>query len=442
MTEVTAVYYEPRDRFIPFHQRNQRWSCIVAHRRAGKTVACVAELVTRALYTPKKSARYGYIAPFYRQAKEIAWRYAKEMTKDSAAKVYESTLTIEMLNGSLIQLFGADNPDALRGLYFDGVVLDEYGDMRPSLWAEVIRPTLADRRGWAVFIGTPKGENHFHDIYKLAATDTDWFCLTLRASESDILPQEELDDMRAQMSEEQYSREMECSFQAPVVGTYYASLICKLEAMGRVDAEAARHDPKQPVHVASDLGFSDSSAFWFWQERPDGLAIIDYEEDASKPLDHYFDMLDSKPYDYGTFWLPHDARAKTLQTGRSTIEQFIAHFGAKDVQIVPRLKIQDGIDAVRAMLPMCAFAPEARNGVYCLKEYRRQWDETKKVFREIPFHNWASHGADAFRGLALVAKQRRTAQKAAQPSRTPGGFTLDMLFKDREIDLSRRRAIP
>ena len=163
MTDI-VLPYEPRPHFIPFHQRSARWAAIVAHRRCGKTVGCINDTIAKALYNRKKNPRYGYIAPTYRQAKEIAWQYLKDDARPVVKKIREAELSIELINGAKVSLFGADNPDSLRGLYFDGVILDEFGDMRPSLWGEVILPTLVDRKGWAVFIGTPKGKNHFYDI--------------------------------------------------------------------------------------------------------------------------------------------------------------------------------------------------------------------------------------------------------------------------------------
>ena len=170
MTTVT-IDYTPRPQFTEFHARSQRFSSLVCHRRAGKTVACVNDLVAKALHTRKKNARYAYIAPFYRQAKDVAWVYLKEATEGIATKTRESDLRVELPNNAWITLYGADNPDALRGLYFDGAILDEFGDCRPSLWAEVVLPTLLDRRGWAVFIGTPKGKNHFYQMNEISKKD-------------------------------------------------------------------------------------------------------------------------------------------------------------------------------------------------------------------------------------------------------------------------------
>ena len=445
MPEV-VLKYEPRDAFIPFHNRNQRWSVLVCHRRAGKTVACVNDLVTRAVYTSKHNARYGYIAPFYRQAKDVAWVYLKEATEGLTTKIYESSLTIELFNGARISLYGADNPDALRGVYFDGVIIDEFGDCRPSLWGEVILPTLADRKGWAVFIGTPKGKNHFFEMWQRAnKEDVGWFSFMLKASESGLLPKEELKEMEAQMTEDQYLQEFECSFEAAVQGTYYAGLLRTIEEAGQC-AATGLWEEDQPVDVYSDIGYTDSSAFWFVQRRPDGWAIIDYEEAHSQPLSYYFDLLKYKPYELGEIWLPHDAKARTLQTGRSTVEQFIDAFSKEDVaiRIAPKLKIQHGIDAVRAVLPSCHFDQEKTfEGIETLRAYRRRYDEVLKTFSDNPLHDWSSHGADAFRQFAMVAKtailvDRQKADPMAALNEPPK-ITLNDLFKEHDRVLSMNR---
>ena len=440
--DVVEIPYQPRALFLPFHHREQRWASLVCHRRAGKTVACVAELVHRAIYTQKKNARYAYIAPFFRQAKDVAWSYLKDMVKGFATDIRESELRVILPNGAWITLYGADNPDAMRGLYLDGAILDEFGDCRPNLWAEVILPTLMDRRGWAVFIGTPKGKNEFYKIMTRARTSKKWFDLTLKASESGILRKSDLDDMRAQMSEDQYAQEMECSFEAAVLGTYYASEINMLEQKGHV--RRVPYDPNFPVSVASDIGFTDSTAMWFWQQRPDGLAIIDYEEHSGEALDFYFNLLEDKPYEYDTIWLPHDARAKTLQTGRSTIEQFLDR--GFPVNITPHLKVQHGIDAARLVLPSCYFDLDGCTlGFEALRAYRRKYDKVNNCFSNTPLHDWASNGSDAFRYLALVAKEHLPHAANGNSGRSrpaplkPVEMQLNELWKERDDRLSRRR---
>lgn len=435
MPEIT-LDYQPRAQFEEFHSRSNRWSCIVAHRRAGKTVACINDVVTRATYTQKKNARYAYIAPFYRQAKDVAWVYLKEATEQlmkPGAKPRESELRVELFNGAWITLYGADNPDALRGLYFDGVILDEYGDCRPSLWGEVILPTLNDRKGWAIFIGTPKGHNHFWEIKKRAQKEDTWFFEELKASKTGIIDQEELKEIRAQLTEDQFNQEYECDFDAAVQGTYFANI---LQEMSDDRFGVFPHDPDQPVHVAADLGFTDSSAYWFWQNSPDGPVIIDYEEAHSEPLQYYFDLLNYKSYEYEEIWLPHDARAKSLQTGRSTIEQFLdAGFPCN---IAPKLSLQHGIDAARLVLPKCHFNVETTNdGIEGLRAYRRQYNEITKAFTDKPLHDWSSHPSDAFRYFALVMRESiaPSRPKQSRPVFEAPKYTLNDLFEDRESDV-------
>jgi hypothetical protein len=442
VSNVVTIDYEPREQFVPFHARSQRFSSLVCHRRAGKTVACINDIVAKAVRTKKKNARYAYIAPFYRQAKDVAWEYLKQATEGIAVKTRNSELRVELPNGAWITLYGADNPDALRGLYFDGVILDEFGDCRPSLWAEVVLPTLMDRRGWAVFIGTPKGKNHFYHMNKRALEEDSWFQMTLKASDSGLLDEDDLKEMRGQMSEDQYLQEMECSFEAAVKGTFYADMVADLECKGHMASHP--HDPNLPVHVATDLGFTDSTAMWFWQLAPDGVRLIDYHEDSSKPLLYYFDVLNEKGYDYETLWLPHDAKAKSLQTGRSTIEQFLeAGFPCR---IAPKLSVQDGIDAVRKILPNCYFDQvSCYQGIEALRAYRRQYNEVTKQFSKSPLHDWASNGSDAFRYFALVtAEHLQVAQKKGnlpEPLLRPPEYTLNQLFKDREDGNWRRNIL-
>lgn len=397
--------YEPREQFKALHSRSERWAAMVCHRRAGKTVAAVNELILRALYTRKKNARYAYIAPFYRQAKDVAWQYLKDAVRQFATRVRESSLRVELPNGAWVTLYGADNPDALRGLYLDGVVLDEYGDARPSLWGQVVLPTLADRKGWAIFIGTPKGKNHFYKIHQRSLNEPGWYSLVLKASESQILDPEELRTMRAQMTEEEWQQEMECNFTAAVAGTYYAELIARMEMAGRIGSQCALYDRSLPVKCAADLGRTDNTAFWFWQETPMGVNFIDYLENQGKHLDFYIKTLREKNYNYEEVWLPHDAVAKTLATKRSTIEQMIdAGFPCRKV---PRLAVQHGIDAVRKVLPHAHINLEnCFSGIEALRAYRRKFNELTNQFSDTPLHDWSSDGSDAMRYAALVCQER------------------------------------
>lgn len=358
--------------------------------------------------------------------------YLKDATKDVCKRVRESELSVELINGAKVTIFGADNPDSLRGLYFDGVILDEYGDMRPSLWGEVILPTLIDRKGWAVFIGTPKGKNHFFDVLERAQDNPDeWFSLVLDVKQTGLFADDEIETFRKQMSDEQFRQEFMCDFTAAITGAYYGKL---LEA----PVGGPAYTPDLPVNVAADLGYSDSSAYWFWQEYPDGEVLIDYEEADNQPLSYYFDLLRYKGFEYDKIWLPHDAVAKTLQTGRSTVEQFLAE--DFPVRISPRLAVQHGIDAARKIIPGVRWDlnnSRVVSGIDTLRSYHRQYDEINKIYRDIPHHDWTSHCADAFRGFALVCK-RATIQSAEKVDTSKSyKFSLEDLWLNQPIK-SRR----
>lgn len=397
--------YRPRTAFFDFHERKERWAVLVAHRRAGKTVACINELIVRALTENKPNARYAYLAPYHSQSKTIAWDYLLRYSEPFRTAANQSELWVELINGSRIRLFGADNPDNLRGLYLDGVILDEYADMKPSVWGAVLRPLLADRKGWAVFIGTPKGHNAFWEVYNNATKQNNWYVKTLRASQTKLLDDEELSDAFNSMTEDQYMQEFECSFEAAILGAYYGKEMRVLTDQGRVTK--VEYDPMFPVHTAWDLGYSDDTAIWWYQVVHGEIRILEYHSSNGQPVAYYTGLIQSKSYHYGTHWLPHDARAKTLASGgKSVIEQISNKIPVESLKIVPSLSLQDGIQAARLALNRCWFdADKTEDGIECLRQYQREYDEDKKVFRDKPRHDWTSHGADAFRMLAIAWKE-------------------------------------
>jgi phage terminase large subunit len=396
---VLTVDYAPRGYFVPYHERDKRWACIVAHRRAGKTVATVFDLLTCALGTGKKDARYAYIAPYYSQAKAIAWDYLCRYSEPVADRIIQSELSVDLKNGNRVRLFGADNPDALRGIYLDGVVLDEFGDQRPTIWGEIIRPLLSDRRGWATFIGTPKGRNHFYEIREQARTNPDWLYMELRASETGVLPDGELADARRTMTESQYLQEFECAFDVPALGAIYAKEYQAARDGRRIGQ--VPYDPLLPVSTFWDIGIGDSTAIWFAQRHGPEIRVIDYYEANSQGIDHYVGVLKSKSYVYAEDWLPHDAQARQLTSGKSTVE--ILRALGRNARITPKLTLEEGINAARMVFPRCWFdETKTVRGLECLQNYRREMNDKLGEFRSTPVHDWASHGADAFRYLAVA----------------------------------------
>ena len=399
---LRQVDYVPRDQFYPFHVRDKRWALIVAHRRAGKTVACVMELLTRALATSKVNARFAYIAPYYSQAKQAAWDYLKHYSAGIAVKLSESELSVDLPNGSRVRLYGADNPDALRGIYLDGVVLDEYADMRPSVWGEIIRPLLTDRKGWAVFIGTPKGKNSFYDLWKGSLADPEWFSLTLKASETGLLDEAELISARKTMTQEQFEQEFECSFDAAILGAIYAKDIAvarKARRIGRVP-----YEPSKLVFTAWDIGQGDATSIWFYQWVQQELHVIDFYEASGEKLPHYASLLKSKPYAYDTAWLPHDADHEHVEAEK-TFKGGLSGLGIKSL-ICPKIPMDQGINLGRLTIAKAYFDEKNCDaGLEALTSYRWDYNDRLAEFKTKPVHDWSSHAADAWRYLAVSLKQ-------------------------------------
>jgi hypothetical protein len=383
----------------------------VAHRRAGKTVALINECIKGALTCPLPSPRFSYIAPFLNQSKAIAWDYLKHYAGAIPGTTFnEAELRADLPNGGRVRLFGADNPNALRGLYHDGAILDEFGDMDPSVWTEVIRPALSDRKGWAAFAGTPRGKNEFYNLRNRGLRhDPDWETWILKASETGLLSDADLADARASMDESAYSREYECDFEASIEGAYYAKEMAKAEAEKRICRLPI--EPTVKVDTWWDLGIDDATAIWFVQDVASERRIIDYLEVSGEGLPAIAKRLDAKDYRYGRHILPHDAAARELGTGVSRVET-LAALGVRNVEIVPQQEVVDGINAVRLMLSKCWFdAERCERGIEALKQYRREWDGKRQVWRERPLHDWASHAADAFRYGALSRPVTKTVDR-------------------------------
>jgi hypothetical protein len=426
-----VIPYIPRDVFKPYHFRSERWSVAVAHRRCGKTVACVNDIIRRAIVEGKPDGQYAYICPYLTQAKAVAWMYLLRYSEPIRDKQNASELWVQLINGARIRLFGADNAEALRGMYLDGIVLDEFADMRPRVWGEIIRPLLADRQGWATFIGTPKGKNNFWEIYNAALTSPIWHTTTLKASQTKLLPQSELDDARSMMSEDQYLQEFECSFDAALLGAYYGKEMREATEGGRITE--VPYDRNASVYTAWDLGYTDDTSIVFFQIIAGEIHIIDHFAGSGLAMSDYTAVVMSKGYRYARHYLPHDARAKTLASGGKSIQEMAqVAFGAGNVRIVPDLSLQDGIQAVRMLFPRFWF--DAKNSaeydlLESLRQYQREWDDDKKRFRDRPRHDWTSHAADSIRYMAIAYQEERVPQSPAK-TRFWNEQTLDEMWRD------------
>jgi hypothetical protein len=418
--------------------------------------------------------QFAYIGPTYAQAKKIAWKYLKDYSNPFLLKPpLESDLIITLKNEATIMCLGADKPDSLRGMYLDGAVMDEYAFFRPSVFTEIIRPALSDRGGWGVFASTPKGRNLFFDTYRKAQRDPSSYHLTyLPADSSGIIPPSELKDLRKDMSKEEFAQEYLCSFDSALKGAIYADEVNELFFDGRApnadfqptldwDGSPLLYDPNLQTHFVYDLGFTDATVRIAFQYTPDGyINVVHVEATTGKDIFYHLDSLfkfrqrtASSLGGIGDVWLPHDARAKNLQTGRSIVEQFISH--EIRPRVVPNHHVRDRIAATRKCFPRVRIdltpispsdldTPITGDLMEALKAYHREWDDTHQVFKEQPEHDWSSDFADAFGYMCIIAAPTVTQDSYTRSSIIPfaedKGYTyppLEEMFQDREA----RRAL-
>lgn len=392
-------------------------------------MAVINDLLKTALTCTKPNPRVAYIAPQFNQAKDVVWNYVHEFAGViPGVQFNEAELRCDLPNGGRLRLYGADNYERLRGIYLDDAALDEYADMDPRAWSQVIRPALTDRSGRATFIGTPKGANGFKSIWDDAKGDPEWFRLMLKASESGLLPQPELASARRGMTEDEYDQEFECSFEAAVRGAFYARELKLAEEQKRIGR--VPHAPELRVHTAWDLGIDDATSIWFWQASGQEVRLIDYYETSGESLTDIVGSITERgkqrQFRWGDHYLPHDVEVRELATGRSRREVLESLLGTK-VRVVPNIGIADGINATRMVLARCWIdAEHCERGLNAVRLYRREFDEKRKVFIPRPLHDWTSHSADSLRMLAVGYRQPAIAtgdHRAQEQRRTANRVT-------------------
>ncbi len=398
------IPYKPRDVFKPFHDRQERWACIVAHRRCGKTVACINDLVRRCLENKRERPRYGLISPFLSQSKTNAWDYLKAYSAPLlayGATFNESELRVDFPNGGRVRLYGADNYQALRGGYFDGIVIDEPSQISPAVYTEVLRPALSDRNGWAVWIGTPCGKNEFWEISEKARQSSEWFHLDLKASETGLIPQSELDDALEQMGYDRYQQEYENSFEAAIMGAYFGREMSDAQREGRIIESLPLLDTE--IHTAWDFGNGANMAVWAFQIGRDGPHVVDFISVSGYYFLDYLKEIKERHYT-GTCYVPHDAKVPSFETGRTRIETMLAE-GVKPLLVADH-RVEDRIHAAKLTIPKCRFdGGRCASGLEALRQYKQEWDDKARVFKNTPKHDWASHPADAFGYMAMAWRE-------------------------------------
>ena len=429
------VPYRPRplQREVGMIARRCRFVVLVCHRRFGKTVLGVNLNQQTALTCTRERPRSIFVGPTYTQAKATAWDYMQHYAKCVPGQVTnQSELRIDFPRDGhgRTRIFGADKPDSLRGLYADRATLDEFGLHPAKTFTEVVGPMLVDRGGSLLVLGTPNGKNQFYDIAQHAikqmkAGDPEWHYAEYKASDTGLLDEQYLAQARLLMTEDEYEQEFECSFTASVKGAIYAKELAAVHATGRVRAVPA--DPALPVQTAWDLGVGDATAIWLFQVSPGGeVRIVNYFEDSGEGMPHYVGKLNelrqAHGYVYGTHWAPHDIMVREFADGRSRFETAKAHGFL--FTVAPKVGLEDGINAARMLLPRCYFdeGDAVGKGLEALGNYRRDYNQRLNEFKAVPVHDWAEHGASAFRYLAVSLKTPKVARSAPRVV-TPQNWT-------------------
>lgn len=392
----------------------------VWHRRAGKDEMALHWTACSAM---QRKGNYWHMLPEASQARKAMWEAVNPHTglrridevfpKEIRETTREAEMMIRFRNGSTWQLVGSDNYDSLVGSPPIGLVFSEYALADPQAWA-YMRPILAENGGWAIFPYTPRGNNHGKSLFDGALDDGEWFAQRLTADDTGVFERgflaRELVEYQRENGDDEgrriFEQEYFCSFTAAQRGAYYAETVDKARRENRITT--VPWDPKVEVGTAWDLGIGDSTAIWFYQQVGAETRIIDYYENSGAGLDHYVKILREKPYTYKNIAaiLPHDAEAKELGTGKSR-QEVLRGLGVKS-EIAPKLSVDDGINAVRMLLQECYIdKTRCHRGIECLEGYRAKYDERRRILQPTPLHDWASHGSDAMRYLAVTLRPVR-----------------------------------
>lgn len=393
----------------------------VWHRRSGKDLTMMNH-IAREMY--RRVGAYYYFFPTYRQAKKVIWngmtrdggKFTDAIPKELRKSTNNSEMLIETNNGSIFQLIGTDNIDAIMGANPVGCVFSEWSLQNPASW-DYIRPILAENKGWSVFIYTPRGKNHGWTTLKTAQAYPDiWYSEVLdvkdtKAIGEKVLEQEKAEIIRKDGNDALYQQEYMCSFEVPIQGAYYARQLMKADEDGRITK--VPYEEQARVHTAWDLGIDDSMSIWFFQIIGREIHFIDYYENQGEGINFYIKHLQNKPYIYDRHFAPHDITVRELGTGKSRYE--VAKSLGIDFEIGRKLAVNDGIQAVRSVLSRCWFDEvKCEKGISALRSYHKEWDEKNQVFKNRPVHDWSSHGSDSFRSFAVGYKEIQPTPPATQ----------------------------
>lgn len=380
-----------------FIQNAKRFNVLVLHRRAWKTVWSVLYLLTKAL---EQKGHYWYIAPTYKQAKNIAFDMLRKYTVDIPnTEINVAELKITLFNGSKIQLFGADNPDSLRWLDLKWVIFDEYAQQPSNIYSEIIYPMLVVNEWFSIWIWTPKWKNSFYELYNRAKKDDDYLCILKTVKDTDILSEKQLMEAKKEMTNEEFEQEFMCSWNASIRWAYYARELAKARDEWRI--RNWLYDKILPVYTFWDIWVSDYTAIVFAQVVWWEIRIIDYYQDNWKNFEYYADILKEKGYNYAQHYFPHDIQVREFTTWLSRMEVAQNLFWYDKVDITPNIWLKDWIDALRLIFYKVWIDAKCELLIDILNNYSQDWDERTWMYKNKPKHDWSSHWADAMRYLAV-----------------------------------------
>jgi phage terminase large subunit len=390
----------------------------IAHRRWGKDEVC---LHWAAVALHSRVGNVWHCLPEFAQARKAIWtavnphtgirRIDEAFPNDIRASTNEQEMFIRFKNGSTWQVIGSDNYMNLVGTTPAGIVFSEWAKADPAAWA-YLAPILVENKGWALFITTPQGRNHGKATYDLAKFDPSWHAELQTFRDSGAIPEEAVEAQRAEyhsifgvdagnaLIEQEYN----CSFEAAILGAVWGRELAQCETDGRI--KKVDVDPKLPIHTAWDLGNHLNMAIWVFQQDENGIRVIDFLKGFGVGLPSHVHELNERGYRGGTDWVPHDARVKELGTEKSRVEHLIDL--GRFPRLVPHLGLPDGINAARITLPKCTFDKDrCAEGLEALRQYRAEWDEKRRCFRDNQVKDWTSHPADAFRYMSLAWREMR-----------------------------------
>ena len=413
------IPYTPRPLQAELHEEldKHRFAVLNCHRRFGKTILVIMHLIKKALTNDKKNPRYYLIGPTFVSIKRVCWDYLKQYAGCIPGTTFNETeLRCDFPNGARITLMSGEDPDRIRGIYADGICVDEVSQMNPKLWHEILRPAISDRKGFAYFISTPAGmSNIFYDLYQYALSDPKWLAYTAKASTTNLVDQEELDAAKAQMGESKFLQEFECDWVANVTGSIYGNIMQKLEDNKQISRVA--YDPSLLVHTAWDLGYGDNTAIIFFQQVGNQIMVIDFYENNKEGLPHYVQMIKDKDYVYGEHYAPHDIEVTEFSNGKTRRE--IAYQLGIRFRVLPKLGLEDGIHSLKMVLPKCWFDVETTKPLLAaLRHHHRKYNDKMRIFSAKPVKDFSSHACDAARYMAIslseLPRQKLAEQQTAQ----------------------------